>query len=182
MARRDKRGESLAKKFNKIVEKLASEHNIIISPLPLDKLDTILEDDRFLDLERVQARERWAMDSNVRKGCDMMLQRDRAQEEINLLESAIQRFIQINATTLRHIQSAMTSYSTDTIIYAQLRLEADKSVASLRSLREHFSKLWTTGQRLRKVHTATQQKLWIEAYGKTIKPTLEGFSLSLRSC
>jgi hypothetical protein len=76
----------------------------------------------------------------------------------------------------------MTNYSADTVIYAQLRLEADKSVASLRSLREHFSKLWTTGQRLRKVNTATQQQLWIEAHGNTIKPTLEGFSLSLRSC
>lgn len=181
MAKLDRKGEQLIKKFNKIVEKLASEHNIIISPLPLDELETLLEDDKFFDLERVQARERWAMDSNVRKGCDMMLQRDRAQEEINLLESTIQRFIQINAATLRHIQSAMTIYSADTVIYTQLRMEADKCVASLRSLRQHVSKLWTTGQRLRKVNTATQQQLWIEAYGRTIKPTLEGFSLSLRS-
>ena len=181
MVRNDKRGETLGKKFNKIVEKLA-ERGIIISPLPLDELESLLDDDKFWELERVQARERWAMDSNVRKGCDMMLQRDRALEEINLLESAIQRFIQINATTLRHIRSTMTNYSADTVIYAQLRLEADKSVASLRSLREHFSKLWTTGQRLRKVNTATQQQLWIEAHGNTIKPTLEGFSLSLRLC
>jgi hypothetical protein len=182
MAKRSKKGEPLIKKYNKIVEKLASEHNIIISPLPLDKLETLLDDDKFWELERVQAREQWAMDSNVRRGCDMMLQRDRAQEEINLLESAIQRFIQINATTLRHIQSAMTIYSADTVIYAQLRLEAVKSVASIRSLREHFSKLWTTGQRLRKDNTATQQQLWIEAYGKIMKPTLEGFPFSVRSC
>lgn len=166
----------MAKKFNKMVEKLA-EHGIIISPLPLDDL---LDDDIIWELERVQARERWAMDSNIRKGINMMLQRDRAQEEIDQLESAIQRFIQINVTTLRHSQSAMTNYAADTVIYTELRLEAAKSVASLRSLREHFSKLWTTGQRLRKLNTVTQQQLWIEAYGKTIKPTLEGFSLSLR--
>jgi hypothetical protein len=43
----------------KIVEKLASEQNIIISPLPLDMLETLLDDDKFWDLERVQAREQW---------------------------------------------------------------------------------------------------------------------------
>jgi hypothetical protein len=33
---------------------------------------------------------------NVRKVLDMILQRDRAKEEMELLESAIQRFLQIH--------------------------------------------------------------------------------------
>ena len=164
----------MIKNYNKIVKKLASEQNIIISPLPLDKLETLLDDDKFWELERVQAREQWAMNANVRKGIDMMLQRDRAKEEIELLESAIQRFLQIHLTRLRQIQSAITVYSADTVIYTQLRLEANMSIASICSLRQHFSKLWTMGERQYKMNMAAQQQKWIEAYGKTIKPILEG--------
>lgn len=164
----------MIKNYNKIVKELASEQNIIISPLPLDKLETLLDDDKFWELERVQAREQWAMNANVRKGIDMMLQRDRAKEEIELLESAIQRFLQIHLTRLRQIQSAMTVYSADTVIYAQLKLEADMSIASICSLRQHFSKLWAMGERQYKMNMAAQQQKWIEAYGKTIKPILEG--------
>ena len=164
----------MIKKYNKIVEKLASEQNIIISPLILDKLETLVDDDKFWELERVQAREQWAMNANVRKEFDMMLQRDRAIEEMDLLGSAIQRFLQIHSTRLRQIHSTMTVYPADTVIYARLRLEADKSIASICSLRHHFSNLWATGERQHKVNMAAQQQQWIEAYGTTIKPILEG--------
>lgn len=133
-----------------------------------------MENDKFWELERLFINERWALESDIRKGCAMMLQRDRAAEEIQLLEGAFRRFLQFHTTRLTLIQSAMTMYPEETPIYSHLKLEAEKSASSIFSLQRYFHTLYEVSERRRKAETLESKKLWCKKYGDKLKSALEG--------
>lgn len=171
--RRYKRLCDLVKKYNKIAAKLSSE-GYSISQLPSEKAEDILDNDKFWELERLFINERWALESDIRKGCAMMLQRDRAAEEIQLLEGAFRRFLQFHVTRLTLIQSAMTTYPEETPIHSHLKLEAEKSTSSIFSLQRYFHTLWEVSGRRRKAETLESKELWCKRYGNKLKSALEG--------
>jgi hypothetical protein len=175
--KRSNRLKTLVAKYKRIREDLISL-GVEIAPLPSDNPREILSDDSFWDLERFHVNEPWALNPNIRKGCDMILQLDRAEEEIRLLQTAMKRFLFFHYQRLNLIKSVIEDGCIDkgSVLYEMLQLETENSNSSVLGLKKHFDSLWTRGQ-TRKSYTSQQQQEWIHLYEETIKVAMEGLIL-----
>jgi hypothetical protein len=166
---RDQRLKKNVEKYNKLAQTLSSQ-GYRISPLPLETVANILADDSFWELERMHSREPWAINPNIRKGIDMYLQLTRAREAIKLHEERFDRYLHYHSSRIINIRSEIAKFPEGSLLYMQLKLEAEKSSTSIIGLKKHFRTLWEPQRQ--KPKTWQHQEEWIIMY-KDIKELLE---------
>ena len=158
LKRRRARLTGLLQKYNTLAEKLTLE-GMPITKLSDDKIGSLMTDDSFWELERMQAREPWSVDPKIRNGIQMYLQLKRAGEECGILEEGFRVYLDYHVIRITRVQMKISLFAKGSIVYSLLLEEAEKSASSIRSLQKHFRSLWKPANEWAERHKKIKQRL-----------------------